>query len=425
MFRLRDSHCSGRSGQTDELPLPADKGNVTSPSLREGPRRTNVGRNHPPVASESRLRDYWTRFLQHYRAPRTLGLDLLRVAASLTIVAYHASFRASHLHQGPLKDGYLAVDLFFLLSGYLLAGQAIVMARSLGRTWPFVATFWIRRWLRTLPAYWVVLAVLFVGGGLLGERFGFGQLAIRALFLQSLLEPYPYGVTWSLITEEWFYLVLPLILLIAPFVRGRLAFTLLLGLGLLLPTVIRTCLVVQATAPTLTAFTTPITQPYDRYEGLVLGAILSAASVVQESWYKDAVAQRTKLFIGATVGISILLALDIHDGPWFRGPGLLIFDVLVAATLPFMASLQWPSGAPQALRMGLTFLAELTYPIYLLHLVVLTVAEPLRPHTVLFVPSVVLLLLLSAGILHVLVERPWLWLRSRLLSPRRLELVAS
>jgi peptidoglycan/LPS O-acetylase OafA/YrhL len=376
-----------------------------------------------PLVGE--LRQAATRFLNHYRAPRALGLDVLRIVASLAIVAYHASFRASHLHQGPLKDGYLAVDVFFVLSGWLLAGQAIAMRMRLNDVRAFVGGFWVRRWLRTVPAYWFVLAILFAAGSLLWEPFGIREFFIRALFLQSILEPYPYGVTWSLITEEWFYLLLPLVLLTAPLLPRRMAWGGLITFGLIIPTAIRTGLVATTNSATLTGFATPITQTYDRYEGLVLGSVLAAGSVVGFAWYRNLNAHRVSLFLGAVLGMAALLVMDVRDGVWFRGPGLLCFDVLIAATLPYMASLRWPLTAPQALRMGVTFLAELTYPIYLLHLIVLRFTDPLKAHGLVFAVATSFGLLLAATVLHVGIERPFLWLRSRALRPRNIELVAT
>jgi peptidoglycan/LPS O-acetylase OafA/YrhL len=390
---------------------------LTDQAIAEHPAR--VG----PIAS--RASNAIGSFLDHYRAPRALGLDILRIVASLTIVAYHASFRASILHQGPLKDGYLAVDLFFVLSGWLIAGQAIAMKIRLSDVRAFVARFWIRRWLRTIPPYWFVLAVFFLFGSLISEQIGARELLIRALFLQSIFEPFPYGVTWSLFTEEWFYLLLPLVLLVAPSLPRRLAWALLIAFGLILPTAVRTQLVAHSDSSTLSGFATPLTLVYDRYEGLVLGSILAGGSIVGFVWYQKLTLHRVRVFAVAVLAMAALLALDVHDGTWFRGPGLLLFDVLIAATVPYMASLRWPLMAPEALRMAVTFLAELTYPIYLLHMTVLRLTEPHKGHGLVFalVTSVVLLMVATA--VHLGIERPFLWLRSRVLRPRNVDLVAT
>ena len=83
-----------------------------------------VSRHRPVVP-----RSVFAAFLDHHRAERSLGLD----PASLTIANYHSSFGASILRQGPYKDGYLAVavDVSFILSAWLLAGQALAMRKRL------------------------------------------------------------------------------------------------------------------------------------------------------------------------------------------------------------------------------------------------------------------------------------------------------
>ncbi|MGH7862412.1 MAG: acyltransferase family protein, partial [Candidatus Dormibacteraceae bacterium] len=338
--------------------------------------------------------------LNHYRAPRILGLDIMRVTASATIVAYHANYVASNLHFGPLKDGYLAVDVFFILSGWLLTGQALAMRSKISSRGQFIWRFWIRRWLRTLPPYWALLTILFFTGGVLWFAFDLRHYLIRAVFLQSVFEPYPYGVTWSLITEEWFYLLLPILIIASPRLPHRLAWTLAVGLGLLLPTLIRGYLVATTDASNLAGFAVPITGTYDRYEGLVLGAGLAVASTVGKSWYVWLRNRRTVVFCLSTAAIAILLLADRSEAAWFRVPGILCFDLLAAACLPFMVSLRWPVRSPAVIRVAFTYLAELTYPIYLIHLIVIRRTGILKPHPGLYVATTIVLILLASSILH-------------------------
>src|SRR4029077_19887486 len=100
----------------------------------------------------------------HYRKPRVLGLDLLRITASLSVIIYHGdAIRALGGRLGSVfyDDGFLAVDIFFVLSGWLLTRQVLRMRGAFKGTWQFARTFWVRRWARTLPPYWVVLLGMF------------------------------------------------------------------------------------------------------------------------------------------------------------------------------------------------------------------------------------------------------------------------
>lgn len=144
---------------------------------------------------------------------RLPGLDLVRALAIAWVMLYHASI----LWHVPgdswiVRFGWMGVDLFFVLSGFLIAGQLLrPWARGAAPNYPRFIT---RRLLRTIPAYLVVLALYFRVPWL---RDG---LEIQPLwqfltFTQNLfLDATPRKVfshVWSLCVEEQFYLVFPLV----------------------------------------------------------------------------------------------------------------------------------------------------------------------------------------------------------------------
>jgi peptidoglycan/LPS O-acetylase OafA/YrhL len=141
-------------------------------------------------------------------ADRRSGLDAIRAAAIVLVLAHH--FR--HLDGCPrwfewfALRGYAGVDLFFVLSGWLIGGQVF---RELARTDSLdLKRFWTRRWLRTLPSYAVILLVLSAVG-----RLSLRDLAAMVPFLQNYLAPSAWLASWSLCIEEQFYLALPLVIL--------------------------------------------------------------------------------------------------------------------------------------------------------------------------------------------------------------------
>lgn len=346
--------------------------------------------------------------MRDWRKPqRYPTLDLLRVVAVSMTLLLHAPSVAEQLpviasvHLGL----NLGVDLFMLISGWLLGGQLIRDYRtgelSAGR-------FYLRRWLRTLPAFYAVLLVLCFAGALSDAESG--AIASHFLFLQEYLELQQYGVSWSLCVEEHFYLLLPLLVpLLVRFGSAR-----------------RMLLAAVAVSVLEVMVRTLVYQPgqhlpylsHLRSEGLFLG--LGLAYVAQ-------CRPLTWVWLGrhcrwlCAVGVpSTALAMLLSR----TAPSILFFTWLPtigtwALALAFVASVHESSWLSRLSLPGARYLGELSYSIYLVH----TLVPPLLQHAWLAslgdssVAALALTLALSA-LLHHGVERPFLRLRARLLAAR-------
>jgi peptidoglycan/LPS O-acetylase OafA/YrhL/lysophospholipase L1-like esterase len=156
------------------------------------------------------------------RFPHVPALDGLRGAAVLAVLLYHGAF----LDRTWLSGGYLGVDLFFVLSGYLITSLLLVEFNNDGGV--DLLAFWGRRLRRLLPA----LLLLLVGVAVYAEvvarpvdltqirQDGFGTLFYVANWVSIFrgqsywdisLVPSPLQHTWSLAIEEQFYLVWPVV----------------------------------------------------------------------------------------------------------------------------------------------------------------------------------------------------------------------
>lgn len=156
------------------------------------------------------------RFLTRERQP---GLDLLRALAIALVVFYHAGIYGFALphdwHRFGCwhRFGWVGVDLFFVLSGYLIAGP-LLEPLAHGKRPNLVRFFW-RRALRILPAYLVILVVYFF----LPSLREFPEIPPPWKFLAFVQNIGLCGGTacshaWSLCVEGQFYLVLPFLLLL-------------------------------------------------------------------------------------------------------------------------------------------------------------------------------------------------------------------
>lgn len=152
--------------------------------------------------------------------PRWPALDGLRAIAIAAVVWHHSLPSA---RPGLLGRGYLGVPLFFALSGFLITRLLLAERQATGDI--SLRRFWLRRSLRIVPLYYVVLAGFVVRVALLepddATRHFFASLPAYASYTSNWFVrfdvPHPiwFGFAWSLATEEQFYLWWPPLLRLA------------------------------------------------------------------------------------------------------------------------------------------------------------------------------------------------------------------
>ena len=147
-------------------------------------------------------------------------LDTLRGIAVSLVVLFHAfgfSFGLGGLSGIPrivvglTLGGWVGVNLFFVLSGFLITG--ILLDTNFRAD--YYKRFYLRRALRILPLYYAVLVLLLLLGhaGLVPRHVSWAFLGLSAIYLSNITNlfgvPMQYGVLWSLAVEEHFYLLWP------------------------------------------------------------------------------------------------------------------------------------------------------------------------------------------------------------------------
>ncbi|AEI66688.1 acyltransferase family protein [Corallococcus macrosporus] len=313
------------------------------------------------------------------------ALDGLRGVAVLMVIAYHSLTVLRSASLGALfQVGWAGVDLFFVLSGFLIT-RILVQTRERGG---YFRTFYARRALRIWPLYYLLLLFAFGVMGWLLPALAFDPQRYPwpryALYLQNLgmteFGPALLNVTWSLAIEEQFYLVWPLLVY---FLRnGQLR--VLLWTCVLLSPVARLAALWEGVTPlqvyTFTLF---------RLDGLALGGLL-ALGVVDGRATVDGLARwggrlavpallvalgLSFAFFGEGAAIHMATALTGAGGPW--GRALLVAGLYSLWALGFASLLGWVLSGRASLLQGvlqwrpLRFVGQVSYGLYLFHALVI------------------------------------------------------
>jgi len=149
---------------------------------------------------------------------RIFGLDLLRALAIFFVVFGHGAFffttnvYIQNIFNYIIFDG---VSIFFVLSGFLIGNILISDLKENNLSFAAILRFWKRRWLRTIPAYYSVLTIVIIISKINSLDIP-NNILLYYLFSQNIVYGHPnfFNEAWSLSIEEWFYLILPISILI-------------------------------------------------------------------------------------------------------------------------------------------------------------------------------------------------------------------
>ncbi|MBR0952897.1 acyltransferase family protein [Bradyrhizobium canariense] len=152
---------------------------------------------------------------------RIASLDLLRGAAAFAVAIPHYAMTAPGDHALAETVSILGVEIFFVLSGYVLAPQILLVAGAPNKLANF-RIFLVRRWMRTVPPYLIALVIV----AITTHQLVTADFVRYALYVQNFAHQANtqdfFAIAWSLSVEEWFYLTFPpVLLLFAATARGR------------------------------------------------------------------------------------------------------------------------------------------------------------------------------------------------------------
>lgn len=360
---------------------------------------------------------------------RLAGLDLLRSVAIVWVMLFH-SFVVGGL--GPdcawlSRYGWMGVDLFFVLSGFLIGGQVLApLAR--GEKLEF-GDFYLRRAFRILPAFVVVLGV-YLWWPPFREAQGMEPWWKFATFTMNLSIDYgsrqAFSHAWSLCVEEHFYLLFPLLAWTMTRRPSRARFIMLCTAVVLGGIALRALLWLHFDAldPDRNWFVEDIYYPtWCRLDGLLAGVALATLQVFRPQAWARAQAHANGVLCAGVLVMALALWL-------FRDRVGLTGNAVGWPVLSFGLALLVFAGAGQRSWIGrwrvpgAAWIAAISYSLYLthkamFHLLELGYGAALEGRGMLAFAAYACAALLGGVVLYYAVERPFLQLRNAWWRRRR------
>jgi peptidoglycan/LPS O-acetylase OafA/YrhL len=329
-------------------------------------------------------------------------IDGLRAIAVLSVIGFHCGIPW-------LRGGFAGVDVFFVISGYLISS---IIYRDLQSDTFSIARFYERRFKRILPALFVVLAfclvlALLVMSPVEAKRLGNSALATtlsvsnflfwrQSGYFDAGSSMKPLLMTWSLAVEEQFYFAFPLIMLM---LRGRSRRSLLAILGVLCVLSLFLSLVAEFKAPSLN-FYSPLTRAWELGAGTLLAVWKTGRSKIVNlpSWKAGA---------SGAIGLLLIAVPVFSYPPGTRFPGFEAIPPVLGAVLILASAGGWANrflSIPPLVGVGL-----ISYSLYLWHWPLLSFARiisahPLYPRTTVMLMAIAFA---AAAASYFLVERPF------------------
>ncbi|MDB5140298.1 MAG: oatA 3 [Mucilaginibacter sp.] len=361
---------------------------------------------------------------------KLLGLDHLRAVAIISVFLFHYQFFGHpEWEKNVAGFGWTGVDLFFVLSGFLISGQlfsAIAKGNPIS-----LGEFFIKRFFRILPPFLVVLTLYFAFPFL--REWGspaplWRYLTFTLNFGFDLKKYGTFSHDWSLCVEEQFYLILPLIFwLFTYFKAGKQAISLILAL-FVAGFILRLWGWYHFMEPVLQTNNLGLTwnkyiyyPTYNRLDGLLIGVSIAGVFTFYPT-VKEWINKRSNIIM--LLGLAVLLAAYFVSTPQDTFYTCLFgFPLISLAYGIILAAIVCPSNMLFSIKSWLTSqIATLSYSIYLSHKIVIHSIQSLLEkvgmdkNSNLAMLICIIAVIVGALVLRYVVEKPALRIRNIILN---------
>jgi peptidoglycan/LPS O-acetylase OafA/YrhL len=311
------------------------------------------------------------------QATRVFGLDLMRAMAITMVLCSHILWIYNHndgfICQLFALFGFLGVEFFFVLSGFLIGKMLYSIYIKDDYTIKSAFYFLRRRWYRTLPNYYLILIINIIITTALG--YSIPKLGLYFIFLQngfSRMSTF-FPESWSLSVEEWAYVILPMSLLVLSFLfkpknKSRL-FLWLIILLIMLFIGFKIGYQINTKITTLDEWNVSLKSVVIyRLDAIFIGVLCSWISVnYKKSWAKF---KYPSAVFGALImmfmyfGMGFLQILpETYPFVW-NVIYIPLASISIAFYMPFFSQLETTIGI---IKRPVVFISKISYSIYLLH----------------------------------------------------------
>ena len=313
-------------------------------------------------------------------------LDGIRGIAILLVFAFHAFKRASYFTANPILNyiakltsiGWIGVDIFFVLSGFLITS---ILLQKKGEK-DYFKNFYARRVLRIFPLYYIMLGIII-----------FSMLAVEPEAQAHILERLPFYllyqqnwlmaagdlppiyllVTWSLAIEEQFYLFWPFLIY---FLQKRAL--VLANIGIILLSVFVRIIIALVSDDAITAHYISYYSTITRLDTLALGALI--AIIFKESilWQERLKKIALPALLGSTALVLIVVLMpnreELYNNIPIRLTGYSVLAIMGGSSIVFSLTHDKSSLLRRFFRSkSLRFFGKYSYALYLIHPLILQI----------------------------------------------------
>ena len=355
-------------------------------------------------------------FLYLTRNSKYPGLDLLRTIAVLSVVFFHTIYNEK-LSTSIFRIGWIGVDLFFVLSGFLVGGILFDMYKKNSYN---LRTFYIHRFLRIYPVY-VFILFFTIAFNYWQNRIdsSMNDIVMQFILNLSLLHTYfdflfgfdinPYfnvGGGWSLAIEWQFYLLFPLFfwLILKKYFHQPKKILMILFLIFLSGIFVRLIATSNVMANDSNWYFAHVVRFHSRFDELIAGVFI-AILVKSKSYIPN---KNILIFIGLSILLLCILYL-FHYPQYLTYPQTMTFETIWYPTFLGIAfaSIVLSSYSIDFTYKYINVLARLSYSIYLVHLALPNIPLPIFSFEENIIIRLFLILLVSY-LVNIAIEYPFL-----------------